>query len=577
MTASNPAPISPTLAAGDDEIDLGQLVAALQRRWRWIAGGAAIGGLLAGLSVLTTKPTYQGEFQIVLQQSQGPSGGAAALLSANPGLAALAGLGGRGGGDSIATEIAILNSPSVLLPVFEAVKAQKPPERASQMRFQKWAESAITVESEKGTSVLNVQFRDTDEALVLPITRKLSQIYQSYSNRGRSRELANVIAYLQEQIAQIKPQADTSARAALRYGYQHGLGVVDGLPIAGNVAGAGISRDGGGGGAGGGAGGGGSVEAARTAAQQRVRVLEVQIREAQKAGAGSIYFASQLANTTDKSSTYDQLTSIETELAERRSRFKDIDPIVQRLKRERDTLVRYINEQTIALLRGELDLARANLQSLNRPQDVVSRHRELTQDALRDEATLVTLQNQLAQFDLEQARQTDPWELISNPTLLDKPVSPRPARNLALGLLAGLVLGSGTALVVDRRSGLVFSAEELQAELPGPLLAELHNDPAASLALLAQGPLAAATQVALIPLGLAGDDAALQQLGAQLQRQLPTSAVRVCPDLVAAGSCSHQLLVTRPGSADRGQLKELRQQLQLQGRSLTGWLLLADG
>jgi polysaccharide biosynthesis transport protein len=252
MTDSNLAPISPTQGAGDDEIDLGQLVAALQRRWLWIAGGAAIGGLLAGLSVLTTKPTYQGEFQIVLQQPQGSSGGAAALLSANPGLAALAGLGGKSGSDSIATEIAILNSPSVLLPVFEAIKAQKPPEQASRMRFQQWAESAITVENEKGTSVLNVEFRDTDEALVLPITRKLSEIYQSYSNRGRSRELANVIAYLQEQIAQIKPQADTSARAALRYGYQHGLGVVDGLPIAGNVAGAGISRDGGGGGGGGG-------------------------------------------------------------------------------------------------------------------------------------------------------------------------------------------------------------------------------------------------------------------------------------------------------------------------------------
>ena len=39
---------------------------------------------------------------------------------------------------------------------------------------------------------------------------------------------------------------------------------------------------------------GGSVEAARTAAQQKVKALEVQIQEATKAGAGSLYFASQL-------------------------------------------------------------------------------------------------------------------------------------------------------------------------------------------------------------------------------------------------------------------------------------------
>ena len=54
--------------------------------------------------------------------------------------------------------------------------------------------------------------------------------------------------------------------------------------------------------------------------------------------------------------------------------------------------MQYINEQTILLLRGELTLAKANLKALNRPKEVVSRHRELTQKALRDEATMVSLQ-----------------------------------------------------------------------------------------------------------------------------------------------------------------------------------------
>ena len=94
---------------------------------------------------------------------------------------------------------------------------------------------------------------------------------------------------------------------------------------------------------------------------------------------------------------------------------------------------------------------------------MVSRHRELTQRALRDEATLVTFQNQLKQFELEQARSARPWELISTPTLLDRPVSPRRSRTLALGMLAGLVLGSGSALISDRRSGRVFSFDNFLA------------------------------------------------------------------------------------------------------------------
>ena len=133
-------------AAPNDEIDLRQVAGALIRRWPWIVGGGALGLLIAGIQLARTKPVYQGEFQIVLNKGNNPSG-TAALLSQNPGLSALAGLGG-GGNDSIATEVQILNSPSVLLPVFDAVKARKPPEVANSMRFQNWAKSAITVKEE---------------------------------------------------------------------------------------------------------------------------------------------------------------------------------------------------------------------------------------------------------------------------------------------------------------------------------------------------------------------------------------------------------------------------------------------
>ena len=575
-TASTDQPLMPNQLQADDEIDLRQVAGALGRRWPWIARGGALGLVLSGLYLLTTKPVFQGEFQIVLNQENNQSD-AAALLSQNPGLAALAGLGG-GTNDSIATEVQILNSPSVLRPVFDAVKARKPPEVAKSMRFQDWAQSSITAEEEKGTSVLKVEFRDTNEQLVLPITRMISQAYQSYSNRGRARELANVIAYLKAQIAVIKPQAEASSRAALDYGYANGLGLLDGLPLAGNVAGAGVSE-------GSGAkvsAAGGSVEAARTAAQQKVKALDVQIQEATKDCAGSLYFASQLGSLSDKSSTFDQLTAVETRLAEYRSRFKDNDPLVQRLQRERNTLVRYINRQTIALLKGELDLAKANLQALDRPKDVVSRHRELTQQALRDEATLVTLQNQLKQFQLEQARATSPWELISTPTLLDKPVSPRRGRTLALGLLAGLVLGSGGALISDRRSGRVFSSDELSRDLPGPLLERLPCDGderpidawRAPIQLLADGPLAGEGSVALIPVGSI-EPVDLDAFSASLRQSLgPQRDLLISRDLLATRACSTQLLLAAPGAAKREQLRQLREQLALQGTPVAGWVLL---
>ena len=572
-----PASAEPSMSAtiaNNDEIDLKNVAKALLRRWQWIASCGAFGIVLSTYNMLTTKPIYQGEFQIVLDQSRNLSG-AAGLLSDSPALAAITGMG-SGSSDSIATEMQILNSPSVLRPIFDAVKDNKPEEVAKGMRFHNWAKTAITVEKRKSTSVLNIEFRDNDKDLVLPITRMISEAYQSYSNRGRTREINNVISYLKEQIKTIKPQADSSSRAALDYGYKNGLGLLDGLPVAGNVTGAsGAERRGATVG-----GSGGSLEVARSVAQQKVRALQVQIQEATKAGTGSIYFASQLASLTDKSSTFDQLTSVEAKLAELRSRFKDNDPLVQKLERERNILVRYINLQTIALLKGELDLAQANLKALNRPVEVVAQHRELTQRALRDEATLVTLRNQLKQFELERARSTEPWELISTPTLLESPVAPRKTRGVALGLLAGVLIGSAAAILVDRRTGLVFTNEELQDLLPFPLLRHLPAlTPTAwsdAADLLASGPLATTSsrgQIALIPIGDVPTDQ-LQNFCTEMRRALGNRELLVSTDLRETSKSETQLLITAPGVATRTQLSQLCQKMALQKAPVAGWVLL---
>ena len=78
-----------------------------------------------------------------------------------------------------------------------------------------------------------------------------------------------------------------------------------------------------------------------------------------------------------------------------------------------------------------------------------------------------------------------------------------------MGLLAGLVLGSGAALVAERRTGRIHGSDELASLLPGSLLAVLEADhPAAwsqPLQLLSSGPLAGASTLALVTIGLATD------------------------------------------------------------------------
>ena len=62
------------------------------------------------------------------------------------------------------------------------------------------------------------------------------------------------------------------------------------------------------------------------------------------------------------------------------------------------------------------------------------------------------------ELQLQVAQQALPWQAISQPTILDDPVSPNPPRNIALGLISGLMLGCGIALLAEPfRPSISFS------------------------------------------------------------------------------------------------------------------------
>lgn len=538
MTSTLTASALPSIST-TEELDFTKLMQSLLRRWPWIVLGGVSGLLLASWVTRSSKPVWVGELQIVMIQKGG--GGASSLsgiASQNPILAGLAGI--QGGKSDLETEIKILESPSVLRPVFEQMKSLKASrgENIAGLNFGGWSKSNISINLERGTSVLSISYKDTDQSLILPVMEQISQAYQRYSNRDRSQSLQSGLSYLKEQVNRFQIQASASSRAADAYSIRYGIS-------PGGTSGSG-------------------------AVLESFKILS--------SGASTSNITDLIApggnsssgSSTSEGGSFQELEQIDKSLIRRRQTFTDRDPTIQTLLRERDALRRQI-EITAG---GKLSLPFSKPANKEQAQDILLRYKELERQANRDSSTLNSLENNLLSLQLEQARASQPWELISAPTLQDAPISPRPARNLALGLLAGLALGSATALAVDRRSGLFFSLEELQHELPGPLLAELDSPDDATLQLVANGPLADASTVGLIPLGLKPSDPQLLAIQEQLQQLMPHAAVQPCVDGVSASNCSHCLLVTQLGAASHTELKRLRQQLQLHPQPLTGWLLI---
>lgn len=565
MASTTSTVFAQPIQSTDDEIDLLQLWATLQRRWRLIA--LVSGGTLALTAAITLiqKPVWEGEFQIVLATKESPAGGAQALLQANPGLANL--VGAKGGGNQLETEVKILESPSVLKPVFDAVKAQKARsgEDVSDWTYADWVDDSLEIKLEKGTSVLNLVYRDSDKSVIRPVLQQISAAYQAYSGRDRQRGLAQAITYLDQQIRIYRDKSLLSLRQSQQFAIEQDLTALkDDQKGDAEVVNA------------------FNIEAIRVQAANEIRSLNEQLKRLTALGndpEAIMYLGSTIPDFAARGLPR-QLEQIDTQLANLQARFTDREDSIRLLKQRRVVLIAAMQRQAFGYLQAKRTAAQARLAAAERPKGVLIRYRELLRQAKRDEATLNRLETERQVLALEQARKQEPWELISTPTLLDRPVSPRKGRNLALGLLAGLVLGSGAALVAERRSGLVFSLDELRQQMACPLLAQLtvadRDQLNAQLQLLATGVLSGSRRIGLIPVGLPVDDAHLHRVLEQLQTCLPNAYVVCSADLVQLQRCDQQLLITAPGEASRQQLAILRQQLELQQGPLAGWLLL-DG
>ncbi len=527
--------------AADDEIDLRQVAAALRRQWPWILAGAAGGLGAAALATAHSKPIWEGSFQIVLaSKDQNGSSRLASLAASNPMLASLARLGADGQ-DQLETEVKILESPSVLKPIFDLVKARKSGdgESVSKLLFAEWVKENLEVKLEKGTSVLTIAYRDKDRPMVLPVLQQISQAYQRYSGRDRRDSISNGLAYARQQVAEFRQQSEASTRAADAYRIRYGIAQ-------------------------------GSTSIAGSSAIDLSKLLS-----SSSGSTGGALLNPSGASTGPLPKQGDplgQLAQINQELIRRQQTFTGRDPMIKALIRERDALRHYVETSSA----GSLALPSQQPLSKEQAQEIVLRYQSLERAAKRDTSTLDSLESTLLSLQLEQARATSPWELISTPTLLEQPVSPKPALNLALGLLAGLVLGSGGGLVADRRSGKVFNLEELQGLLQTPLLAAMPPNPSewsTTLQLIADGPLENATSLALIPVGnsQAQCEAIAQQLRPYLNHR---TAITVTTDWHQTRTCHIQWLVAAAGSSSRRDLQTLQQQLKLHTKPVDGlvWL-----
>ena len=278
-----------------DDVDLGQVAAALNRNKALIGCITLTATLLSSFYTITRKQVWEGSFQIVLEdQSIASGGGLAQLASSNPMLANLAGLGSRAGKSSLATEVKILESPSVLKPIYDFVKSNKADagEDVSAWSYRDWVKGKLSIDLARGTSILNLSYRDTDKGLILPVLQRITKTYQEYSNRDKAKSINNALIFAKNQSILLKSKAKESNRKLDSYKLTYGLtDKADGVSLP------------------------------------KFRKL-----------------SSPFPKTAQSHDPLGELAAINKEITRRLQFFTESDPSVERLKQEREAMLQYINQ-----------------------------------------------------------------------------------------------------------------------------------------------------------------------------------------------------------------------------------------
>ena len=462
-----------------DDIDLKVFFNKLYRNKKLIFINAFIFVFLSSILALSKKRIWEGQFKIVLNSEVASFD----ILGIASRLPEIANQGNLSKGNSLKTEVGILKSPSVLMPVFEFVNnaQKKNSNNKKDMNFYKWKKNNLKTDLEKGTSILKISYIDSNKEIILPALKKMSSIYQEYSGRNKKRAQELTKDYFKDQVKFYKKKSKQSLKNVQEFAIDQNLIYLDNdfqnnnlqnnnlqnnnlqnnnLQKFSNI----ISNSG--------------LERIRVEAINEIRKIDFQIKKIKEIGDDfeQLEYIGATIQPINKDGLPKRIEKIQADLLLMKTRYKDKSLEVKNLIKKRDSLLNLLKNRTIGHLKARRIASEAKMEAAMRPKDIILQYKELSREASRDENTLINLENKLTSINLESAKLEDPWELITKPTLMINPVGPSRKLYALIGGLFGIFSGSLLSIYKEKKSGLLFEEKDITSLFDSKILERINLD-----------------------------------------------------------------------------------------------------
>lgn len=460
-----------------NKLELRQIFGILRRRALVVASVAIAVATVAGTKTWNTQPLYEGKFRVLVEPIT-----AETKVAQNFGAIVYSIL-------DYDTQTEVLRSPSVMDGIIQKIQVEYPDISYGSLM------PTLVINRLGSTKIIEVRYQDTDPKRAEKILQIIADGYLNYSRQQRQTDVRQGIDFVQQQLPSLQARVNTLQARLQKFRQEYNF--IDPEQKAGDLG----NRISG-------------IEAQQVEANTKLnelRSLYTLLQGQLGLQPNEAIVASALSEAPRYQKLLSELQEVETKLATESVRFTEDSPMLNTLREKREKLLPLIAQESQRVIGNTLSPNTVNTQRLSNQnsirlsltQQFVDTTNQIKVLEMRSQA-LKRAENLLVQefkqmpirareytdlqrelkvttesllrflstrenLEIEAAQKATPWQLIDAPNQ-SYPISPDKYRNLMLGVIAGLLLGSGAAWLVEMLDNVFHSAEDLKNQTGMPLL-----------------------------------------------------------------------------------------------------------
>jgi capsular exopolysaccharide synthesis family protein len=482
------------------------LVRLIRRNLFLIADVAFLVAVAMVYSSMKTPRTYEGDFQLLVEPITNE-----AKLS-DPSVIARDGQSNTTTGMDYPTLLQVLQSPELLSKATKRIQSRSPNFPSNGLTKALSTKSLLV--QRLGTNMLDsakiitVHYQGSSPETTRIVLEELASEYLRYSLEARKTRISGGVKFIEAQLPGLQQRVDDLQEELqmLQQRYRLSNPTSEGETLAKQAH---------------------EIENLRADTQRDLQeqgALYANLRNQLGLAPTEALAASTLSQDPRYQDLLSQLEKIESQIAVKSARFSEESPVVEALREQQKNLSLLLRQEAQKILGQNLssqtatpqvlafqdplrlELIKQMVETVNKGQTLAVRNQAILQtqaivnqrvtqfptiirqynDLQRQlELSTKTLNQFLLQRDtlrIEAAQKEVPWELISEPKLMqDAAGNPMPSgrgtgKKLGIGVIAGLLLGIGLAALKDKFRNVFFSTEDIQDAIELPVLGVIPFD-----------------------------------------------------------------------------------------------------